>query len=159
VGDSKVKSFFTEFKQFAMRGNVIDLAVGVILGAAFNKIVTSVVNDLVMPPLGLLMGGVNFKDLFLNLSDQDVSSLAQAQAAGIPVIAYGQFISIIIDFILVAFSVFLLIKGINALHRKKPEETAEETTKSCPYCLSKIPKEATRCGHCTSILNESEAKA
>jgi large conductance mechanosensitive channel len=93
------------------------------------------------------------------LSDQDVSSLAQAQAAGIPVIAYGQFISIIIDFILVAFSVFLLIKGINALHRKKPEETAEETTKSCPYCLSKIPKEATRCGHCTSILNESEAKA
>ncbi|TQR43425.1 large conductance mechanosensitive channel protein MscL [Paenibacillus popilliae] len=159
MGESKVKSFFGEFKQFAMRGNVIDLAVGVILGGAFNKIVTSVVNDLIMPPLGLLMGGVNFKDLFLNLSDQDVSSLAQAQAAGIPVIAYGQFISIIIDFILVAFSVFLLIKGINALHRKKPEAPAEETTKSCPYCLSEIPKEAIRCGHCTSILNESEAKA
>ncbi|EJW19684.1 MULTISPECIES: large conductance mechanosensitive channel protein MscL [Paenibacillus] len=159
MGESKVKSFFAEFKQFAMRGNVIDLAVGVILGGAFNKIVTSVVNDLIMPPLGLLMGGVNFKDLFINLSDQDVTSLAQAQAAGLPVIAYGQFISIIIDFILVAFSIFLLIKGINAFHRKNPEEPAEETTKSCPYCLSEIPKAATRCGHCTSVLSESEAKA
>ncbi|MCY9515583.1 large conductance mechanosensitive channel protein MscL [Paenibacillus apiarius] len=167
MGEPKVKTFFQEFKQFAMRGNVIDLAVGVLIGTAFNKIVTSIVNDIVMPPLGVLLGGVNFKDLFINLdpnqtlaNGQPIQSLAQAQSAGVPVIAYGQFINVIIDFLIVAFSIFLIVKGINALHRKKePEAPAEAATKDCPFCLSEIPKEAVRCGHCTSMLNEAEAKA
>ncbi|CAH8768301.1 large conductance mechanosensitive channel protein MscL [Paenibacillus dendritiformis] len=169
MAKSKVGSFFEEFKQFAVRGNVIDLAVGVIIGGAFNKIVTSVVNDLVMPPIGKLLGGVNFKDLFIPLdpdlvvNGQPVSSmsLAQAQEAGVAVVAYGQFINVVIDFLIVALCVFLIVKGTNMLHRrnKAEEAPAEPTTKQCPYCLSEIPKEAVRCAHCTSMLDESGARA
>ncbi|OXS53545.1 mechanosensitive ion channel protein MscL [Cohnella sp. CIP 111063] len=148
------KSFFSEFKAFAMRGNVVDLAVGVIIGAAFGKIVTSLVNDIVMPPIGKLLGNVNFKDLYWNLDPSKTpESLDQAREAGIAVIAYGQFINILIDFLLVALCVFVLVKFINKLSRKKEEEAAapaEPTTRECPYCLSDIPKAASRCSHCTS---------
>ena len=147
------KSFFSEFKAFAMRGNVVDLAVGVIIGAAFGKIVTSLVNDIVMPPIGKLLGNVNFKDLYVPLADTTAKSLEEAQAAGVPVIAYGQFINILIDFTLVALCVFLLVKVVNRLSRKKEEEApvpVEPTTRECPYCLSDIPKPASRCSHCTS---------
>ncbi len=147
------KSFFSEFKAFAMRGNVVDLAVGVIIGAAFGKIVTSLVNDIVMPPIGKLLGNVNFKDLYVPLADTTAKSLEEAQAAGVPVIAYGQFVNILIDFLLVALCVFLLVKVINRLSRKKEAEApapAEPTTRECPYCLSDIPKAASRCSHCTS---------
>jgi len=154
------KSFFGEFKAFAMRGNVVDLAVGVIIGAAFGKIVTSLVNDVVMPPIGKLLGNVDFKDLYWNLDPDKTleggklpESLEQARQAGSAVIAYGQFINIMIDFLLVAFCVFLLVKFINKLSRKKEQEPAapaEPTTRECPYCLSDIPLAATRCSHCTS---------
>ncbi|WP_391574425.1 large conductance mechanosensitive channel protein MscL [Cohnella sp.] len=148
-----IKSFFNEFKTFAMRGNVVDLAVGVIIGAAFGKIVTSLVNDIVMPPIGKLLGNVNFKDLFIPLEETNAKSLAEAQAAATPVIAYGQFINILIDFLLVALCVFLLVKVINRLSRKKEAEApapVESKTRECPYCLSEIPKAASRCSHCTS---------
>lgn len=157
------KSMLGEFKTFAMRGNVVDLAVGVIIGAAFGKIVTSLVNDVVMPPIGRLLGGVDFSDLYINLDPDKVveatkkapTSLAEAQGAGIPVIAYGQFINVLIDFIIVAFCVFLLVKLINRLGRKKPSEEAPAapTTKDCPYCLSEIPIAATKCKHCTSDVS------
>lgn len=148
-----------EFREFAVRGNVIDLAVGVIIGGAFGKIVTSVVNDVIMPPIGKLLGGVDFKDLFIPLDSDKYAAgmtLSEAKAKGVALIAYGQFINVIIDFLIVAFCVFLLVKGINFLKReqKKEEVAAEPTTKECPYCLSEIPVKATRCGHCTSILDK-----
>jgi large conductance mechanosensitive channel len=140
-----------EFKEFAMRGNVVDMAVGIIIGGAFGKIVSSMVNDVIMPPIGKLMGNVNFADLFVTLGKEDYESLAKAKAAGAPVIAYGQFINVVIDFIIVAFCIFLLIKGMNALKRKPaPAPTGPPTTKDCPHCLSVIPIKATRCAHCTS---------
>lgn len=155
-----------EFKEFAMRGNVIDLAVGVIIGGAFGKIVTSVVNDILMPPIGKILGGVNFTDLFINLdidkklpSGADVVSLAQAKEVGAAVIAYGQFINTMIDFFIVALCIFFLVKGINFLRRDKQEQEKPEpqsTLKECPYCYSEIPVKATRCSHCTSMLNEPE---
>ncbi len=143
-----------EFKEFAMRGNVVDMAVGIIIGGAFGKIVSSMVNDILMPPIGKVMGGVNFADIFVNLDGEKLpagSSLAQAKASGAAVIAYGQFINVVIDFIIVAFCIFVLIKIMNAL-RKKPEPApaGPPTTKDCPYCLSTIPVKATRCSHCTS---------
>lgn len=148
-----------EFKEFAVRGNVIDLAVGVIVGAAFGKIVTSLVNDIIMPPIGAVMGGVNFKDLFWNLdslmgkSDKVYASLAEAQQAGAAVVAYGQFINTVIDFLIVAFCIFLLVKGVNMLKRKEhAKPAAEKTTKACPYCTNEISIKATRCPHCTSEL-------
>jgi len=153
------KSFFNEFKAFAMRGNVVDLAVGVIIGAAFGKIVTSLVNDIVMPPIGKLLGNVDFKDLYWNLDPSKTldgkipESLDQAREAGAAVIAYGQFINILIDFLLVALCVFVLVKFINKLSRKKEQEEAAPaapTTRECPYCLSEIPLAASRCSHCTS---------
>ncbi|MBB6730075.1 large conductance mechanosensitive channel protein MscL [Cohnella zeiphila] len=154
-----LRSWMKEFKTFAMRGNVIDLAVGVIIGGAFGQIVTSLVNDIVMPPIGRLLGGADFKDLFWRIgpipdSYKGDHSLAAFKDAGIPVIAYGQFINIILNFLIVAFCVFLLVKGINSLTRKKKEEekAVEPTTKECPYCLSVIPLAAVRCGHCTSDL-------
>ncbi|MCR8845140.1 large conductance mechanosensitive channel protein MscL [Paenibacillus sp. SC116] len=160
-----IKSFANEFKTFAMRGNVVDLAVGVIIGAAFGKIVTSVVNDLIMPPIGKLLGGVNFVDLFINLDPSitmpdgsPITSLAQAKTAGAAVIAYGQFVNVVIDFLLVAFAVFGLVKIINMLHRKE-EVAADPTTKSCPYCVTDIPVKATRCPSCTSQLAEASAQA
>jgi large conductance mechanosensitive channel len=138
-----------EFKAFAMRGNVVDLAVGVIIGAAFGKIVTSFVSDLLMPPIGLLLGNVDFGNLFVALNGQAYASLAEAQAAGAPTINYGLFINTVIDFVIVAFVIFLLIRAINRM--QKPA-AAEATTKDCPRCFSAIPLKATRCPHCTSEL-------
>ncbi|TVY01321.1 large conductance mechanosensitive channel protein MscL [Cohnella terricola] len=147
------KSFINEFKAFAMRGNVVDLAVGVIIGAAFGKIVTSLVNDIVMPPIGKLLGNVDFKDLFIPLGSTTATTLEEAAKGKVPVIAYGQFINILIDFLLVALCVFVLVKFINKLSRKKEQEEAAPaapTTRECPYCLSEIPLAASRCSHCTS---------
>jgi len=138
-----------EFRDFAMRGNVIDLAVGIIIGAAFGKIVSSLVNDILMPPIGVLLGKVDFSNLFLSLTGQHYASLAEAKAAGAATLNYGMFINNIIDFLIVAFAVFLLVQQVNRLARK-PE--AAPMTKECPYCLSKIPLKATRCPQCTSQL-------
>lgn len=143
------------FKEFAIRGNVIDMAVGVVIGAAFGKIVNSLVNDILMPPIGLLLGNVDFSNLFINLSGKPVHSLAEAKAAGIPTINYGLFLNTLIDFIIVAFAIFLFIRQINTLKRPPTAATAEPTTKSCPYCLSTIPLRATRCPQCTSDLKEA----
>ena len=138
-----------EFKKFIMRGNVVDLAVGVIIGAAFGKIVSSLVNDIIMPPIGLLLGKVDFTNLFVSLDGQKFKSLADAQAAGAPTLNYGLFINNIIDFVIVALAIFLLIRAINRM-TKKEEKPAEVTTRPCPRCLSEIPKAASRCPHCTS---------
>jgi large conductance mechanosensitive channel len=140
-----------EFKEFAMRGNVVDLAVGVVIGGAFGKIVTSVVGDILMPPVGKLLGNVNFNDLFISLDPDKtagVTSLAQAKEAGAAVIAYGSFINTMIDFVIVAFCIFMLIKAMNKM--KKAPEPGPATTKDCPRCLSTIPIKATRCASCTS---------
>lgn len=139
-----------EFKEFVMRGNVLDLAVAVIIGGAFGKIVTSLVNDILMPPIGVLLGKVDFSNLFINLSGQAYASLAEAKAAGAATINYGVFLNTVIDFVIVAFVIFLLIKQVNRLKREAPP--AAPTTKECPYCLSTIPLKATRCAHCTSEL-------
>lgn len=148
-------SMMKEFREFAMRGNVIDLAVGVIIGAAFGKIVSSLVNDVIMPPLGLLLGQVDFSDLYINLSGQDYPSLAAAKEAGAPTINYGQFINVVIEFLIVAFAIFLVIKQINILKRRfeKPAEAAAPTEKSCAFCFTSIPIQATRCPNCTSQLS------
>ncbi len=137
-----------EFKDFAMKGNVLDMAIGVIIGGAFGKIVSSLVSDVIMPPIGLLLGKVDFPSLFLNLSGTPQPSLAAAKAAGVPTINYGVFLQATIDFIIIAFVVFAVVKQINRL--KKPEPTAAPTTKDCPHCLSPIPIKATKCAHCTS---------
>lgn len=144
---------FAEFKKFVMRGNVLDLAVAVIIGGAFGSIITSLVNDILMPPIGMLLGKINFKDLFINLSGTPYASLADAQAAGAATINYGNFINTIINFLIIAFVIFLIVRAFNKM--KKPEEApapAAPTTKECPYCLSTIPLKATRCPHCTSQL-------
>jgi large conductance mechanosensitive channel len=138
---------FKEFKEFIARGNVIDLAVGIIIGAAFGKIVTSFVNDILMPPVGRLLGKVDFSNMFLNLSGGSYASLAQAKAAGAATINYGLFVNSIIDFVIVAFAIFLVIKQVNRF--KSP---AAAPGKECPYCLSKINEKATRCPACTSEL-------
>lgn len=139
-----------EFREFAMRGNVIDMAVGIILGVAFGAIVTSLVNDVIMPPIGLLLGSVDFSDLFINLSGTPYASLEEAKAAGAPVIAYGMFINTVINFLIVAFAIFLVIKQINRL--KGPAPKPAPTTKDCPRCMTAIPLKATRCPNCTSEL-------
>ena len=137
-----------EFKDFAMKGNVLDMAIGVIIGGAFGKIVSSLVSDVLMPPLGLLMGKVDFSSLFINLSGTPQPSLTAAKAAGAPTINYGVFLQATFDFIIIAFVIFLLVKQVHRL--KKPEPTAAPTTKDCPHCLSAIPVKATKCAHCTS---------
>jgi len=137
-----------EFKEFALRGNVIDLAIGIIIGGAFGKIVTSLVNDVIMPPIGALLGQVNFSSLFIDLSGKGYTTLAAAQEAGAPTINYGVFINTIIDFLLIALVLFFIIRAINKLQKPKPVEAP--ATKKCPYCLSDIPEKATRCPHCTS---------
>jgi large conductance mechanosensitive channel len=142
-----------EFKEFAMRGSVVDLAVGVIIGGAFGKIVTSAVNDIIMPPIGKAMGNVNFSDLFISLDNSKgpFKSLADAKAAGAAVIAYGSFINTVIDFLIVAFCIFMAIKAMNTLQRKEAAApTPAPSTKLCEYCVSEIPIKATRCPHCTS---------
>lgn len=138
-----------EFKAFAMRGNVLDMAVGIIIGEAFGKIVSSMVSDILMPPIGLLVGKVDFSSLFINLSGQPYPSLTAAKAAGAPTINYGVFLQAVLDFVIVAFAIFLLVKQVNAMIRN-PEAPAAPTTKPCPYCLSEIPLKATKCAHCAS---------
>ena len=142
---------FKEFRDFAMRGNVIDLAVGLIIGAAFGKIVTSFVNDILMPPLGLLLGHVDFSNLFINLSAKHFDSLAEAKAAGAATLNYGLFINTVLDFLIVAFAVFLLVRQVNRL-TKKPAPPPAPSTKECPFCATAIPPKATRCPNCTSEL-------
>jgi len=141
-----------EFKEFAMRGNVLDMAIGIIIGAAFGKIVTSFVNDILMPPLGLLLGKVDFSSLFINISGKDYPTLAAAREAGAATINYGIFLNTVIDFLLVALAVFLLVKQVNKLKREPAPAPVEPATKECPYCLSVIPVRAVRCPHCTSQL-------
>lgn len=145
-----------EFKEFAMRGNVVDMAVGIIIGAAFGTIVKSLVADVIMPPIGLLLGNVDFSNLFIVLKSGSTAgpyaSLADAQAAGAVSLNYGLFANTIISFLIVAFAVFLLIRGINQLKRKEEAPPPVPTTKDCPFCLSSIPIKATRCPHCTSEL-------
>ena len=148
---------FKEFKEFIMRGNVIDMAVGIIIGAAFGTIVKSLVSDIIMPPIGLLLGNVDFANLFAVLKEGakaagPYASLADAQAAGAVTINYGVFINTIISFIIVAFAIFLLIRKINELKKQEEAPPAEPTTQNCPYCLTSIPIKATRCPHCTSEL-------
>lgn len=139
---------FKEFKEFAMRGNVVDMAVGIIIGAAFGKIISSLVSDVLMPPIGLLVGNVDFSDLFINLSGKTFESLKDAKAAGAATINYGLFINTVIDFVIVAFAIFMMIRMLNRMKRK--EAAAPATTKECPFCLSAIPVKAIRCPHCTS---------
>ncbi len=139
-----------EFKEFAMRGNVLDMAIGIIIGAAFGKIITSFVSDILMPPIGLLLGKVDFSNLFLNLSGRPYDTLAAAKAASAPTINYGVFLNTVIDFLIVAFAIFLLIRQVNRLTR--PAVAPAPTTKDCPYCVTPIPLKATKCPHCTSAL-------
>jgi large conductance mechanosensitive channel len=146
-----------EFKEFAMRGNVVDMAVGIIIGAAFGTIVTSLVNDMIMPPIGLLLGNIDFSNLFVVLKEGakaagPYASLAAAKAAGATSLNYGMFINTIVSFVIVAFAVFLLIKGVNQLKRQEQAPPPVPTTKECPYCLSTIPIKATKCAQCTSDL-------
>lgn len=141
---------FKEFKEFVMRGNVVDLAIGIVIGAAFGKIVTSFVGDILMPPIGLLLGKVDFSNLFINLSSAHYDNLKAAKEAGAATINYGLFLQTAIDFVIVAFAIFLVVRAVNRLSRKK--EAAPATTKDCEFCLSSIPINATRCAHCTSDL-------
>ena len=159
---------FKEFKKFIMRGNVIDLAVGVIIGGAFQKIVTSLVNDLIMPFVGLITGGVNFNDRFAILrlpaaglpegvTPESITTLAMAKEYGVTTFNYGAFVTTVLDFIIMAFVIFLFVKGINKLSeatkkKEEPAAPAAPTTKKCPYCLSEVPLEAKKCAHCTSEL-------
>jgi large conductance mechanosensitive channel len=139
-----------EFKEFAMKGNVLDMAVGIIIGAAFGRIITSLVSDVIMPPIGLILGHVDFSTLFLNISGTSYPTLAAAKAANAATINYGSFINTVIDFLIVAFVIFLMIRQVNRW--KKPEPVAAVTAKECPYCASQIPLKATRCPNCTSEL-------
>lgn len=141
-----------EFRDFALRGNVIDLAVGVIIGGAFGKIITSFVNDILMPPIGLLLGKVDFNNLFIDLSGHGYKTLAEAKEAGAATLNYGIFINTIIDFLIVALVIFLFIRLINQMHKPAPAPAAAPTTKTCPHCATDIPLKATRCPHCTSQL-------
>lgn len=140
-----------EFREFIMRGNVMDLAVGIIIGVAFGAVVTSLVNDIIMPPIGLLLGKINFTDLFINLTpDKAATSLKAAKDLGAATINYGVFINTIINFLIVALVIFLIVRAVNKLRRPAPAPAA--TTKDCPYCYSSIPLKATRCPQCTSEL-------
>jgi large conductance mechanosensitive channel len=147
---------FKEFKEFAMKGNMVDMAVGIIIGAAFGSIITSLVADMIMPPIGLLLGNVDFANLFILLKEGKVpgpyGSLAIAKAAGAVTLNYGFFINTIVSFLIVAFAIFILVKNVNRLKKQQEAPPAEPTTKECPYCLSVIPIKAVRCGHCTSNL-------
>jgi large conductance mechanosensitive channel len=141
-----------DFKDFIMRGNVLDMAIGIVIGIAFGLVVNSVVSDLIMPPIGLLLGKVDFSNLFINLSGTSYVSLAEAKKAGAAVIAYGAFINTIINFIIVAIVLFFIIRLFSKVKRKQEAPPAELTTKECPYCLSTIKIKATRCPQCTSDL-------
>jgi large conductance mechanosensitive channel len=144
---------FKEFKAFAMRGNVLDMAVGIIIGAAFGRIISSLVADIIMPPIGLLVGKVDFSGLFLNISGTSYPTLAAAKAAGAATINYGVFLNTVLDFLIVALVIFMLVRQVNRW--SKPAPAAAPTTKECPYCVSTIPLKATRCPNCTSELRAS----
>ena len=143
---------FKEFKEFAMRGNVLDLAIAVIIGAAFGNIVTSAVNDIVMPPIGMVVGNVDFKDLFVSLDGRTFESLAKAKEAGAPVIAYGLFLNNVLNFLIIVFVIFVIVKQVNRLKKPAPEAPS---TKDCPYCANSVPVKAVRCGFCTSELRSA----
>jgi large conductance mechanosensitive channel len=143
---------FKEFKEFAMKGSVLDLAIGIIIGGAFGKIVTSFVNDVLMPPLGMLLGKVDFSGLFIDLSGGHHTTLAAAKEAGAATLNYGIFINSIIDFLIVAFAIFLLVRQINKMRRQPEVAAPAPTTKECPYCISVVPIKASRCPECTSSL-------
>jgi len=153
--DIKEDGMFKEFKEFVMRGNVMDMAIGIVLGGAFGKIVSSFVKDVLMPPLGMLMGNVDFTGLFVDLSGKGYATLAEAQKAGAATINYGLFINTIIDFVIIAFAIFIVVRQINRLKREEEAPAAAPTTKTCPYCFSEVPIKATRCPHCTSELPAS----
>ncbi len=146
-----------EFKKFAMRGNVVDMAVGIIIGGAFGTIVKSLVDDVIMPPIGLLLGGVDFTDIFITLKDGasagPYATLEAAKEAGAVTLNAGLFVNSVISFMIVAFAVFMLIKGMNSLQKKEEEAPPAPTEKECPHCFTKIPIKATRCPHCTSELS------
>ena len=146
-------SFLQDFKAFAMRGNVIDMAVGVIIGGAFGKIVSSLVENVIMPPIGMAMGGMDFSNLFINLGNVPVTTLAEAKELNVPVIAYGQFLNTVIDFLIIAFVIFLAIRQMNRMFPKP----APAPTRVCPYCKEGIADDATRCPHCTAELEKSGA--
>lgn len=141
-----------DFKKFAMRGNVVDMAVGIVIGAAFGKIVSSFVSDVLMPPLGLAMGGMDFGGMFLNLGSGTFPTLAAAKAAGAPTLNYGLFINTLVDFTIVAFALFMVIKAMNRMKKEGPASVKAPDTKKCPECLSEIPLAAKRCMYCTASL-------
>jgi large conductance mechanosensitive channel len=145
-----------EFRDFIARGNVIDLAVGVIIGGAFGKIVSSLVGDVLMPPFGLILGKIDFSNLFINLGDKPYKTVADAKAAGAPTLNYGAFLDNVIQFVILAFVVFLLVRAVSRVY-KKPEVTA--TTRPCPFCAEAIPLSAKKCGHCTSDLGQAATAA
>jgi large conductance mechanosensitive channel len=149
-GQKRTYDMFQEFKKFAMRGNVLDLAVGVVIGAAFGKVVGSFVEDIIMPPIGRLLGHVDFSNLFVSLNGSHYDTIAAAKAAAAPTMNYGLFLNTIINFLIVALAIFLLVQQVNRW--KKPEPVAAPTTKDCPQCAMAIPLAAKRCGHCTSQL-------
>ncbi len=139
-----------EFREFALKGSMIDLAIGIIIGAAFGKVITSLVNDVIMPPIGLLLGKVDFSSLYLNLSGKNFASMQEAVDAGAPILKYGLFVNTLIEFFIIALVIFVVVKNINNLRKKEAEKEPE--TKDCQYCLSSIPVKATRCPNCTSEL-------
>lgn len=141
-----------EFKEFALRGNVVDMAVGVVIGGAFGKIISSLVENVIMPPIGMMMGGISFSNLFINLGKTPVATLAEAKEMNVPVIAYGQFINTVIDFLIIAFVIFLVIRQMNKAF-PKPVEAPKRT---CPFCKEEIADDATRCPHCTAVLDEAK---
>ena len=143
-------SMIKEFKEFAMRGNVVDMAVGIVIGGAFGKIVSSLVGDVIMPVVGKITGGVDFSNMYVNLSGGEYDSLAAAKEAGAATLNYGLFINTVIDFVIIAFAIFMVIKAMNRMKRKEEEAPAAPTTKKCSECLMEIPIDAKKCGHCTS---------
>ncbi len=144
---------FKDFKEFAMRGNVVDMAVGIIIGAAFGKIISSLVKDIIMPPIGLLMGNVDFSNLFIDLSGKGYETIALAKEAGAAIMSYGVFVNTVLDFLIIAFAIFMVVKQMNKLKKKEVEAPAEPTSKECPHCVTQISIKATRCPNCTSQLS------
>ncbi|MBQ8043346.1 MAG: large conductance mechanosensitive channel protein MscL [Clostridia bacterium] len=160
-GLKKAKGFVSDFKQFATKGNVIDMAIGVIIANAFTKIVNSLVNDVITPAISILTGKIDYTNLFVALDGNTYATLEEAKAAGVSVISYGTFITNVVDFLMIALCLFIFFKVLfKARDKKKKEEVVEQvaTTKQCPYCLNDVPLKATRCGHCTSMLEETVAK-
>ena len=149
-----MKKFLEEFKAFAMRGNVVDMAVGVVIGGAFGSITTSLVNDIFMPLLGVITGGINFGGLFYALDGQKYASIEAAKEAGVGTLNYGAFIQYVINFILIAFCMFIVVRLMNKLKKPEPAPAPEKPKRICPFCKSEIADDATRCPHCTSMLNE-----